>query len=120
MNSICSICLEFMYKFKKLTKCGHQFHQTCIEKWFEKNNTCPLCRETNDEEPISAGIATSPKLTTIKTIYFLKLLKTLKNKSTINFYFADIDDETFGVFNFHDKKLIKILSYKDVDQSYKF
>lgn len=117
MNCVCSICYGFMNKIKKLRRCGHEFHQTCIEKWFEKSNTCPLCREPNDEEPRSAAI--SPKLTTIKTIYFLKLLKTLKNKSTINFYFADIDDETFGVYNFHDKKLIKILSYKDVDQFYK-
>lgn len=115
----CSICYEFMNKIKKLQKCSHDFHQMCIEKWFEINNTCPLCRTPNDEEPRSGVVAVSPKLNTIKTIYFLKLLNTLKNKSAINFYFADIDDETFGVYNFHNKKLIKILSYKDVDQFYK-
>jgi hypothetical protein len=107
-----------MHKIKKLQKCGHEFHQMCIEKWFENSNTCPLCRKPNDEEPRRGCI--SPKLNTIKIIYFLKLLNTLKNKkSTINFYFADIDDETFGVYNFHNKKLIKIISYKDVDQSYR-
>lgn len=109
MNHVCSICYGFMYKIKKLKRCGHEFHRMCIEKWFEKSNTCPLCRE-----PRSAS-----NLKTIKIIYFLKILKTLKNKSTINFYFANIDDETFGVYNFYDKKLIKILSYKDVDQFYK-
>ena len=27
------------------TICKHNFHKECIEKWGEKNNSCPLCRE---------------------------------------------------------------------------
>ena len=26
-------------------ECGHQFHVACIEKWMERKNECPLCRQ---------------------------------------------------------------------------
>jgi len=41
----CSICLELepSRRWIKL-KCGHFFHQTCAEKWHQKNPTCALCR----------------------------------------------------------------------------
>lgn len=43
----CSICLDVVVgPLIKLNKCGHTFHQSCISCWFEKSNTCPLCRET--------------------------------------------------------------------------
>ena len=43
----CSICLDVVVgPIIKLNKCGHTFHQSCISCWFEKSNTCPLCRET--------------------------------------------------------------------------
>lgn len=43
----CSICLDVIEdNFITLQKCKHRFHNTCISLWFEKNNTCPLCRET--------------------------------------------------------------------------
>ena len=28
----------------KIKKCGHAYHNDCLKKWFETNNTCPLCR----------------------------------------------------------------------------
>ena len=40
----CSICLEPTNKETKLS-CGHCFHSECIEKWLDKNDTCPYCRE---------------------------------------------------------------------------
>ena len=116
----CSICFNVLLdKTKTLKKCGHEFHSMCIEKWFECKNTCPICRNPNMDEPTSASI--SSKLISIRTIYFLKIIQSLKNKSSsINFCFKGIDDKQFGVYNFHNEKLIKILNCKDVDQSYKF
>ena len=26
-------------------KCYHKFHKNCIEKWFKRSRTCPLCRK---------------------------------------------------------------------------
>ncbi len=43
----CSICLDVIGgEFITLQKCKHRFHNSCLSMWFEKNNTCPLCRET--------------------------------------------------------------------------
>ena len=43
----CSICLDVIDdNIITLQRCKHQFHRSCITMWFEKNNTCPLCRET--------------------------------------------------------------------------
>ena len=44
----CSICLE---KFKVddkiiLLKCSHKYHSHCITKWFDKDKTCPICRQS--------------------------------------------------------------------------
>lgn len=43
----CSICSqEFSVGqiVRKVTGCGHFFHQACIDRWFEENSTCPICR----------------------------------------------------------------------------
>ena len=32
-----------MYILNEL-KCGHKYHNTCIDDWIKNNNNCPLCR----------------------------------------------------------------------------
>lgn len=47
MNT-CSICQEefvSMQKFKKLTECGHEYHDTCINKWLKEEKRCPVCNK---------------------------------------------------------------------------
>ena len=42
----CSICYN-EYKvgeYKRELCCNHTFHKKCIDKWFIKNNNCPICR----------------------------------------------------------------------------
>ena len=41
----CVICLEDMKNDEELIliSCSHIFHKECIQKWFNKNNICPLC-----------------------------------------------------------------------------
>lgn len=50
----CSICLSPLNKNKKqiihLEKCLHSFHSDCIYKWFDKKNTCPCCRTTQNRK----------------------------------------------------------------------
>ena len=58
----CSICWDTIYILDKWTRlsmglsvvsknnnirtliCNHKFHNTCINKWLDSHNTCPLCR----------------------------------------------------------------------------
>lgn len=47
-GEMCSICLvEFDKRevVSRLSRCGHVFHQECIDRWIDCNHfTCPLCR----------------------------------------------------------------------------
>ena len=43
----CSICRETFSRgnvLRKIRPCHHQFHQQCIDQWFEAHITCPHCR----------------------------------------------------------------------------
>ena len=56
----CIICLEKMYDETNilndtklyLLECNHIYHNNCIIKWINKNNTCPTCRKMikNDDD----------------------------------------------------------------------
>ncbi|CAG9327130.1 unnamed protein product [Blepharisma stoltei] len=43
----CAVCLENLIKGDialEINSCGHQFHENCLIKWFERRPICPLCR----------------------------------------------------------------------------
>ena len=44
----CSVCLEEMKKGEEvceLKRCGHVFHNECVNEWFKTKNSCPVCRD---------------------------------------------------------------------------
>lgn len=45
-ENLCSICMDSFRENQEIGKlgCNHFFHKECIEKWFERKNTCPTCR----------------------------------------------------------------------------
>lgn len=43
----CVICLSNVDTEYKLS-CGHSFHENCIKKWMDSNNSCPICRKEID------------------------------------------------------------------------
>ncbi|KAL7121553.1 hypothetical protein ACP275_02G189200 [Erythranthe tilingii] len=49
INSSCIICFE-EYNPQDLIRtidlCQHHFHAYCIDQWFQKNSSCPVCRTT--------------------------------------------------------------------------
>ena len=52
----CPICLlEYGESevLRELPYCGHVFHIDCVDSWFEKQNTCPVCRIVLTEAPKS-------------------------------------------------------------------
>ena len=45
----CSICLDNISNSDvKELQCNHKFHRNCINIWLQDNNTCPLCRQSQD------------------------------------------------------------------------
>lgn len=50
-DDTCIVCLETLLSrenIRKIKICGHMFCSECIEKWFEENHTCPLCKTELD------------------------------------------------------------------------
>jgi hypothetical protein len=45
-HTSCPICFDDYTDncFVLETECKHYFHEECLEKWMERNNTCPICR----------------------------------------------------------------------------
>ncbi len=43
----CSICLDNFKEgtYKRELCCGHVFHKKCIDKWVQKDHSCPICRK---------------------------------------------------------------------------
>jgi E3 ubiquitin-protein ligase synoviolin len=44
----CLVCREEMTQGKKL-KCGHVFHLECLRMWLQHQQSCPLCRYSQEE-----------------------------------------------------------------------
>jgi hypothetical protein len=45
-SEICSICQESLAnsEVRRIHHCRHMFHRQCIDRWFEQNVRCPVCR----------------------------------------------------------------------------
>lgn len=48
VEGTCSICQEPCQSegptCRRINHCGHLFHLTCIDTWFQSHSTCPMCR----------------------------------------------------------------------------
>ncbi len=47
----CVICLDDIDIFENIKNlnCNHKFHKECIDLWLQEKNTCPLCRQNQDQ-----------------------------------------------------------------------
>ena len=45
-NKICSICQDSINLTASILKCGHIFHENCIDRWVDSDGkNCPICRD---------------------------------------------------------------------------
>ena len=46
-GSVCAICLDEFHRsddLRRIPRCRHHFHASCIDRWFQGNMICPICR----------------------------------------------------------------------------
>jgi len=51
----CSICIEDLApgdRIRRLPKCGHTFHRSCIDLWLLRSAHCPLCKQSVKVESV--------------------------------------------------------------------
>ena len=47
LESACAVCQDSMnvgQSVRRMNRCGHTFHTSCIDTWFQRNVHCPVCR----------------------------------------------------------------------------
>jgi len=42
--AICQEAMELSQPVRRINRCHHAFHRSCIDTWFESGVTCPICR----------------------------------------------------------------------------
>ena len=48
LHDTCAVCqepLEPAQVVRRVLRCGHTFHHTCLDQWLEANATCPMCMQ---------------------------------------------------------------------------
>ena len=40
----CTFCLN-EYEDREKLKCGHLFHNECLDSWLDNEKVCPVCKE---------------------------------------------------------------------------
>ncbi|EDW81198.2 uncharacterized protein Dwil_GK11936 [Drosophila willistoni] len=49
-GSVCPICHD-SYNTPTLLECGHIFCDECVQTWFKREQTCPMCRAKVSDDP---------------------------------------------------------------------
>ena len=60
----CSICLSMISDNRKILKCNHSFHKSCVSRWLASDARCPICRTIHVEPMKRYRRQTSPTVPT--------------------------------------------------------
>lgn len=53
LEDACAICMdhdETTAEEIKTLACGHKFHKECVDRWFQEDGSCPMCRNRETHE----------------------------------------------------------------------
>jgi len=53
--SICLCSLQHGESIRRLARCGHVFHRSCVDLWLLRCSECPLCKTSVTADPRAAG-----------------------------------------------------------------
>ncbi len=49
----CAVCMDHNPDNEeevKTLRCGHKFHKECVDRWFQEDGSCPMCRNREGHE----------------------------------------------------------------------
>ncbi len=79
IDNECVICLENLEsKTTRILKCGHEFHEHCINSWNSIQVTCPICRS------ITVSTFKGYIIPTIWCMFFKRSAEITCNRTTID------------------------------------
>ena len=60
----CPVCLQSLSSgmITDLKPCGHMFHSSCIDRWFNHSSSCPCCRQVVKKPRVCVTICESAKV----------------------------------------------------------
>ena len=107
----CSICLE-SFKNKELysSTCKHTFHKSCIDKWLDKDNSCPLCRTKLRLPIITVQFCDQYTLSIINWDILTSRLKKFDKKDKLSSKKVFIENRNNRFYIYSSKKLLGYFS----------
>jgi len=82
-----------------VTKCGHHFHASCLNKWIEdgRNTQCPLCRERLIKPTLFVSMSPPELVNKITPTILRPILKDFYDRGMLPSNYIEISlDETNG------------------------
>ena len=61
-DATCTVCQDLIdpdVPVRRINLCQHQFHKSCIDRWFERSVFCPMCRQDIRELRAQGGTGTT-------------------------------------------------------------
>lgn len=88
--STCAVCLEQLAADQTVIDltCSHTFHEQCLANWFQRHNTCPMCRRAHGTEPAQDNEDDIQGTTDIPPVPRMRLTL-LPSQITISFVFLN-------------------------------